>query len=106
MNSLYENKTIFYKVNKLNIKGLSKAVFFDRDGVINEDFHYIREPNKVKLCKGARELIREIYSKNIPIVIITNQSGISKKYLTWNDYKLVTERIIQDLGRPNPIAAI
>ena len=106
MSSIYQNKTIFYEANQLNIKGFSKAVFFDRDGVINEDCHYIKEPNRVKLCIGVRELIREIYVKNIPIVIITNQSGISKNLLTWKDYHLVTEKILKELGYPNPVSAI
>ena len=106
MNSLYENKTIFYKGNQLNSKKFSKAVFFDRDGVINEDFHYIRDPNRVKLCIGVRELIRKVYFENIPTVIITNQSGISKNLLTWEDYHLVTEKILKELGNPNPVSAI
>ena len=105
MNIIYENKIIFNN-SKLNREKFTKAIFFDRDGVINEDCHYIKDPSKVKLCVGAKFLIRKIFQENIPIVIITNQSGISKKYLTWNDYKLVTERIINDLGKPNPIAAI
>ena len=105
MNFIFENKIIF-NPRKLNRPKLAKAIFFDRDGVINEDFHYIKDPSQVKLCLGAKFLIRKIFQKNIPIVIITNQSGISKKYLTWNDYKLVTERIIKDLGSPNPITAI
>ena len=60
----------------------------------------------MKLCKGAKLLIRKIFSKGIPIVIITNQSGISKKILTWEDYYLVNEKIIEELGIPNPISAI
>ena len=105
MNFIFENK-IIYNLDKSNRKKSTKAIFFDRDGVINEDFHYIKDPSKVKLCIGAKFLIRKIFQKNIPIVIITNQSGISKKYLTWNDYKLVTEKILRDLGSPNPITAI
>ena len=46
MNIIFENKIIFNN-SELNREKLSKAVFFDRDGVINEDFHYIKDPSKV-----------------------------------------------------------
>ena len=38
--------------------------------------------------------------------MITNQSGISKNYLSWQDYKAVNNRMIQLLGEQNPINAI
>ena len=106
MNIKFEKKIIFNFPDKRNKENSSGAIFFDRDGVINEDCHYIKDPNQVKLCLGAKVLIRKIFQKNIPIVIITNQSGISKKYLNWEEYNLVTKRIIYDLGEPNPLSAI
>ena len=106
MDLISEKKIIFDYSEKKNEGIHSKAIFLDRDGVINEDFHYIKDPVKVKLCKGAKVLIRKIFSKGIPTVIITNQSGISRKILTWEDYYLVNEKIIEQLGTPNPISAI
>ena len=106
MDLTFEKKIIFDYLEQKNEEIHSKAIFLDRDGVINEDCHYIKDPLKVKLCKGAKLLIRKIFSKGIPIVIITNQSGISKKILTWEDYYLVNEKIIEQLGIPNPISAI
>ncbi|MDC3094875.1 HAD-IIIA family hydrolase, partial [Prochlorococcus sp. AH-716-M09] len=78
----------------------------DRDGVVIEDCHYIKDPKDVSLCPGLREFIRFFYQKRIPIVIVTNQSGISKNYLSWNDYEKVTEQLLSLLGTPNPITAI
>ena len=43
---------------------------------------------------------------NIPIVIITNQSGISKNIITWEEYNLVTNMMLSKLEKPNPITAI
>tara|TARA_B100001248_G_scaffold127354_1_gene95445 strand:- start:1107 stop:1751 length:645 start_codon:yes stop_codon:yes gene_type:complete len=82
------------------------AVFLDRDGVIIEDCHYIKDPNKVKLCPGAKKLLKDFYNKNIPIVIITNQSGITKKLLSWEEYKEINDRMLTLLGAPNPVNAI
>ena len=84
----------------------TSCVFLDGDGVVIEDCHYIKDPKDVRLCPGAKEFIRFFYQQRIPIVIVTNQSGISKKYLSWNDYKRVTSKLINLLGEPNPITAI
>ena len=84
----------------------SPVLFLDRDGVIIEDCHYIKDPTKVKLCIGAKKLIRFAYNKSIPIIIITNQSGISKNLLSWEDYHNVNKAMIKKLGSPNPISAI
>tara|TARA_Y100000589_G_C27177315_1_gene639313 strand:- start:2059 stop:2682 length:624 start_codon:yes stop_codon:yes gene_type:complete len=84
----------------------SPVLFLDRDGVIIEDCHYIKDPKKVKLCIGAKKLIRFAYNKNIPIVIITNQSGISRNLLSWEDFRSVNKAMIKKLGSPNPISAI
>ncbi|MDC3031594.1 HAD-IIIA family hydrolase [Prochlorococcus sp. AH-716-P08] len=97
---------IIYKPNRKNNSKKSPVLFLDRDGVIIEDVHYINDPNKVKLCLGARKLIRKFYENNIAIVIITNQSGISKGLITWADYISVTKSMIEKLGNPNPISAI
>ena len=106
MDLIAEKKIIFDYSEQKNKEIHSKAIFLDRDGVINEDCHYTKDPGKVKLCIGVKVLIRKIFSKGIPIVIITNQSGISRKILTWEDYYLVNEKIIEQLGMPNPISAI
>ena len=85
---------------------INSCVFFDRDGVIIEDCHYIKNPEDVKLCTGVKELLKYLYDKKKLIILITNQSGISKKLLSWEDYKLVTMKIIEQLEDPNPISAI
>ena len=106
MNLDFENKLIFNNLYYESIRKNSKAIFIDRDGVINEDLHYLKDPDKVKLCPGAKSLIRKIFEKNIPIIIVTNQSGISKNFLKWSDYHKVTNKILEELGNPNPITAI
>ena len=106
MNPKFENKLIFNNLCHKKIRKYSKAIFFDRDGVINEDIHYLKDPDKVKLCTVSKSLIRLIFEKNIPIIVVTNQSGISKNYLNWSDYQKVINKIIEELGNPNPISAI
>lgn len=106
INNKHENIVIFPKeLSKVN-NNLISAAFFDRDGVIIEDCHYIKNPEDVKLCPGVKKLFRECYDKEICIIIITNQSGITRNLLTWEDYKAVNNRMIKLLGEPNPVNAI
>ena len=103
-----KNKDKIYFVKKIKKEEsiINSCIFFDRDGVIIEDCHYIKNPEDVKLCPGVKELLRYLYDKKKIIILITNQSGISKKLLSWEDYKKVTMRLIELLGHPNPISAI
>jgi len=96
-----------YKDEKSNKIIAKRPIFFlDRDGVIIEDQHYINDPKKVKLCIGAKEFIRNIFNKNFTIVIITNQSGISKGLISFEEYLAVTNSMLKKLESPNPISAI
>lgn len=106
MSSTKKSRLIYNSIEIEKSIKESPVLFLDRDGVIIEDCHYIKEPNKVKLCKGAKKLIRTAFKKNIPVIIITNQSGISKKLLSWEDYYSVTKAMLIKLGIPNPVSAI
>tara|TARA_Y100001968_G_scaffold43474_1_gene33484 strand:- start:10719 stop:11393 length:675 start_codon:yes stop_codon:yes gene_type:complete len=92
--------------NSINRKQFSPALFLDRDGVIIEDRHNIVDPDKVCLCKGSYDFIREVYSRKIKIVVVTNQSGISKGIFNWSKYEEITEKMLSLLGEPIPITAI
>ena len=106
MSSIKKSRIIFNCNKEQKRSKKSPVLFLDRDGVIIEDCHYIKDPNKVKICIGAKKLIRSAFKKNIPTIVITNQSGISKKLLSWEDYNCVTKAMIGKLGTPNPISAI
>ena len=82
------------------------ALFLDRDGVIIEDTNYIANPADVVLCKGVFEILKAAKRINLPVVIVTNQSGIFRKLYSWEDYDLVTNRMLNLLGDGVSIAAI
>lgn len=82
------------------------ALFLDRDGVLIEDKHYLCDPSNVELCPGAIALVATAHSQNWPVVVITNQSGIARGYLNWQDYELVSDRLQELLGSSAPLAAI
>jgi histidinol-phosphate phosphatase family protein len=69
------------------------AAFLDRDGTIIRDASYIRDPSDVELIPGAAAAIRRLNDARIPVIVVTNQSGIARGLLTIDDYNAVRERI-------------
>jgi D-glycero-D-manno-heptose 1,7-bisphosphate phosphatase len=54
------------------------AVFFDRDGVLNEDSGYVFEINQLKWIDGAREAVRVANRAGYFVFVVTNQSGVAR----------------------------
>ena len=77
---------------------LPSAVFLDRDGTIMEDAHYIKSPEQVRLLPGAARAIKKINDSNIPVVVVTNQSGIARGIFSVEDYEKVRARFEKLLG--------
>ena len=59
---------------------MTKALFLDRDGVINVDHGYVHTIEDFDFVDGIFELTRNAVSKGYVIVVITNQSGIGRGY--------------------------
>lgn len=72
---------------------LPTAVFLDRDGTIIEDAHYLSNPEGVKLIDGAAEAIARINAALVPVIVITNQSGIGRGYFTEEQYRSVAQKV-------------
>jgi histidinol-phosphate phosphatase family protein len=83
------------------VNNLPSAVFLDRDGTIMEDAHYIKSPEKVRLLPGAAAAVKRINDAGIPVIVITNQSGIARGIFTVEDYEKVRTRfesLLRDEG--------
>lgn len=59
---------------------MRKALFLDRDGVINKDYGYVHRSEQCDFVEGIRELLIAAKSKRYFIVVVTNQSGIGRGY--------------------------
>ncbi|HUX61728.1 MAG TPA: HAD family hydrolase [Ignavibacteriaceae bacterium] len=59
------------------------AIFFDRDGTLNEDPGYLGDPDQVKLFPGTGEILSQLKKNfNLLFIVISNQSGIARGILT------------------------
>jgi D-glycero-D-manno-heptose 1,7-bisphosphate phosphatase len=69
------------------------ALFLDRDGVLIEDAGYLHEPDKVSLIAGATRLVATCNQSGIPVVVVTNQSGVGRGLYGWDDFYAVQDRL-------------
>ncbi len=75
-----------------------RALFVDRDGTIIVDEHYLNDAARVKLLPGAARGIAKVNSLGIPVVVITNQSGIGRGLITEQQYAAVALRLHEMLA--------
>lgn len=75
------------------------AVFFDRDGVLNENIGYLYRSEDFRWMPGAIEAIRYLNGKGYWVFIITNQSGVARGYYTENDVHALHNWMQQELSR-------
>jgi D-glycero-D-manno-heptose 1,7-bisphosphate phosphatase len=65
------------------------ALFLDRDGVIIADTNYLARPQDLRMIEGAAAAIARCNTCGIPVVVVTNQSGIARRYYGWDDFRAV-----------------
>ncbi|UCF10258.1 MAG: HAD-IIIA family hydrolase [Candidatus Bipolaricaulota bacterium] len=70
-----------------------RAVFLDRDGVINNHGDYINHPDDMLLIDGSAAAIRRLNEAGLPVVVITNQGGIAMGFITEEDLKRIHRRM-------------
>ncbi|MDN4501354.1 D-glycero-beta-D-manno-heptose 1,7-bisphosphate 7-phosphatase [Alteromonadaceae bacterium BrNp21-10] len=64
---------------------MHKAVFLDRDGVINVDHGYIVKPSEFEFIDGVIEACKALQQQGYRLVIVTNQSGVARGYYNEDD---------------------
>lgn len=77
----------------------NRAVFFDRDGVINQEIGYLDSPAKVKIIPGVEKAIKFLNENNFKVVVITNQSGIARGYFSENTLNEINDFIESELAK-------
>lgn len=68
-----------------------RAVFLDRDGVINVDNGYVSQRDDFEFIDGVIDACKVLKEKGYLIVIITNQSGIARGYFSEEQFHTLTE---------------
>ncbi len=74
------------------------ALFLDRDGVVLVEIGYLHTARETELIPGAAAVIARANACNVPVVLVTNQSGIGRGYFGWPEFAAVQARTIELLA--------
>ena len=76
-----------------------RAVFLDRDGVINRrrENDYVKRWEEFEFLPNARQAVAELSAAGLLVFIVTNQRGIARKLYTHEDLKKVHDRMLLEL---------
>lgn len=86
---------------------MRKAVFFDRDGVLNVDKSYLWRIQDFEWVDGAKEALAYVAQAGYMSIVVTNQSGVARGYYTEDDVRLLHEWMCQEAAKAGgPIAAV
>lgn len=66
---------------------MKRALFLDRDGVVNVDRGYVHKPEHVEFVDGIFDVARAFAEKDFLTIIITNQAGIGRGYYTEETFR-------------------
>ena len=80
---------------------MDKAIYLDRDGVLNYDSGYVHKIEDFKLFPNTIEALQLL--KNFKFFIVTNQSGIGRGVFTLEDFEKFNNHLINILEKNNII---
>ena len=80
---------------------MHKALFLDRDGVINVEKDYLYKIEDFEFIDGIFELCHHFLDQGYLIVVVTNQSGIARKYYTEDEFDHLTTWMIKEFDKHN-----
>jgi D-glycero-D-manno-heptose 1,7-bisphosphate phosphatase len=77
---------------------LRPAVFLDRDGTICEEMGYVNHTDRLQIFPYAANAIRHLNEAQIPVVVITNQSGIARGIFPESLVHQIHKKMIAELA--------
>ncbi len=76
-----------------------KAIFLDRDGVLNEEISFISKPEDMRLYNFTPSAVRKINHSEYKAIVVTNQSVIARNLCTLAELKAIHNKLETDLGK-------
>ena len=81
-----------------SVRGMTSAVFLDRDGVINVDHGYVSTWERFEFLPGVPDALRALQDAGYLLIVVSNQSGIGRGYYCEADVESLNQAIAQHLG--------
>jgi D-glycero-D-manno-heptose 1,7-bisphosphate phosphatase len=78
---------------------VNRALFLDRDGVINEDYGYVHKIEDFHFRDGIFDVCRAAQKERMKIVVVTNQAGIGRGLYSYEDFVRLSEFMLVSFMR-------
>jgi len=69
---------------------VKRALFLDRDGVVNHDLGYVHRMEQFEFVEGIFDLCRAARARSMALVVVTNQAGIGRGYYGEAEFERLT----------------
>lgn len=86
-------------VKARNLSKKQKAIFLDRDGVINRHIGFLRNTEEFELLQGVQEAIKLINKSGYLTIVVTNQPVIARGECTWDELQSIHDKMETELGK-------
>ena len=93
----YEKFLVKFK-GRAKVLDRTKAIFLDRDGVINKGVKDMKTPEQIEIIDGVPKAIKKINDAGYLAIIVTNQPTISKGFLTFEDMAKIHDKMNNELA--------
>ena len=81
------------------MRGSPKAIFFDRDGVLNKDDGYVHDMAHLRWVEGAREAVARLSKEGWLLFVVPNQSGVARGYYTEQDVQKLHQEMNEEFQK-------
>lgn len=93
-----ESDFIAGRVQAKNLSNKQKAVFLDRDGVINKYVGFLRDIDEFELLPGVAKAIKKINESGYLCIVVTNQPVIARGEVTVSELEVIHNKMETLLG--------
>lgn len=87
------------KISARNLRHKQKAIFLDRDGVLNVDREYIAAPDDLVLFPFSAEAVKKINATRFLAIVITNQPVVARNLCTEAELQIIHNKLDTELGK-------
>ena len=87
------------KLASRSLRGPRKAIFLDRDGVLNRHIGFLKDPDQMELLPGAAEAVRSINASPYLAIVVSNQPVIARGDCSFEELQAIHAKLETLLGR-------
>jgi len=86
------------KIQRMSLRNERRAIFLDRDGVLNEEIDQLSRAEDLRVYAFAPEAVRSINETDFMAIIVSNQPMIAKGFMTEHEAEEIQKKLETELG--------